>query len=331
MSSILKKLAILTVFGLTAGFLTHAQLPLSIGLSLSATPASPSPGETVTIKAFAPSFSKETARFSWTVNGAYRADFSGTGRNSIQLTAPDNASSIRIALTVSDQNAQESTALTIPVSNLTLLWFADTTAPLWYKGKTLPTPGSKVSVIAIPAVVLGGRTLPSSELIFRWSVGDQKNLLTGAGQDVFTFETSKFANDAHYIQVEIEDTGGRMQKEGSILVRLGRPHVALYASSPLGGTEYRSSPSFIFRRPDALSDIIAEIFFFPKQAKQKLNYQWQINGNDITQTETPQNPNILTVDARQYNVTSIPLTISVRESDNVLAPLISNTATLIFE
>jgi hypothetical protein len=321
---------LLLTIGLVAGFFARAQLFIPAAVSLNAAPSSPSPGETFTVEAFTPSFPKETTRFSWTVNGQPRSDLSGFGRNSIELDAGSTGSVIRINLTVSGPSgAQNTTTLSVPISDLSLVWFAETLTPKWYKGKALPTPGSTVTVVALPDITIAGRALGTAELIFRWSVGDQKNVLTGLGENVFDIQTSSFPKASHQIRLVVEDTTSRVRKEKDLLVVLREPHLSLYAVSPLGGIEHRSSQPFLFQKSGGLLDIAAEPFFFPYTSKRDLTYQWQVAGTAIA-GETPENPHILTLDTSLFS-DSLALTATVQDKKNTLTQNISKTITLFLE
>lgn len=264
-------------------------------VSLVADPSSPSPRTQYTITASTPTFDKDLANFDWVIDGKARPDFSGVGANEITLSAGAVGSLTKIGVSVSRPTGDGgSSSLTVIPSELSLPWIAETSAPAWYRGKALPTPGARVSVITVPRIIIGGSALNPDSLIYRWRIDSDKESLVGSGKRVFSFTASTLPQTTHQIDVSVEDLNGRIHKEGRALITTDAvPRVVLYASSPLGGAEPRSAGSAAAR--SGLFDIIAEPFFFPLSSVASLGYDWNIDGNPAP--ASVQNPRIATIDA----------------------------------
>ena len=232
-------------------------------LVLLSSPESPSPGETVTIQANTPTLDKNRLFFDWVVDGKRRADFSDLGKNSIKLTAGNVGSIIRVTVNVTGADKEVKPAsLNINVSDLALTWTAETYVPPWYKGKALPTQNSVVRVAAIPKLVIGGSAVSPENLIYNWSLDDQENIVSGIGLQIFRFRMSDLPRSNHQIEVTVQDNRGIIHKNGRLLLGTVRPQAKIYASSPLGGIEFRSSPLFTFIKLPGLLDFVIEPFFF---------------------------------------------------------------------
>lgn len=285
---------VITIAVLAAASTAHAQA-IPPPVSLVADPSSPSPRSQFTVTASTPTFDKDLASFQWTVDGKTRPDFAGVGANEITLTAGAIGSLTKIGVSVSRPTGDGgASTLTVIPSELSLPWIADTSVPLWYRGKALPTPGAAVHIIAVPRIIIGGSALNPDTLIYRWRIDSDKDSLTGAGKRVFSFTASTLPETTHQIDVSVEDIDGRIHKEGRVLITTDAvPRIVLYASSPLGGTEPRSAGSATAR--SGLFDVIAEPFFFPLSSIASLTYDWTIDSNAVP--ASPQNPRIVTVDA----------------------------------
>lgn len=298
-------------------------------LALSSTPQSPSPGETVTIEANTPTLDKDRLFFEWTVDGKNRSDLSGLGKNLIKLAAGTVGSSLRIVVSISGADREiKPASLVINVSDLSLVWFAETYVPRWYKGKALPTQSSIVRVVAVPKIIIGGAALRPESLIYSWSLDDEENALSGIGEQVFRFKMSDFPKTTQQIEIMVEDSERIIRKKGRILLTATAPEVKIYASSPLGGVEFRSGPFFTFTTLRGLLDFVVEPFFFAVSSRKNLSYRWQIASEEVQ--GTPDNPYLLTVDTTGQVAGTIPISVTVDDANDII-PSALNTLSLILQ
>lgn len=313
-NAMMARLTIINVIfaGLLGICVAHAQV-VPPPISLSASPSSPAPRTQFIVSAATPTFDKDFAAFDWTVDGKARPEFSGVGKTEITLTAGAVGSVTRVSVTASRNNQDTANAsLTVIPSDLALPWIAQTSVPKWFRGKALPTPGSVVSIIAVPRITVAGAALNPDALIYRWRIDSDKESLVGAGKRVFTFTASDLPQTTHQIDVSVEDIDGRIRKEGRVLITTdASPRVALYPSSPLGGAEPRLAGSASTR--PGLFDVIAEPFFFPLSSVPSLSYTWNVDGNGVA--ASVQNPRLVTVDATRRAHQTIPVSMTVRATD----------------
>ena len=282
-------------------------------VSIVASPPAPSPGEAVAVTAATPSFDRHTAYFTWVVDGRQRPDLSGTGKNSIELTAGNVGSSQRVAVSVSRKNGGTGVAggeavLTIRVADLTLTYTAETWTPVWYRGKALPVPDATIGIIAIPDFVVDGRRIPPERLIYRWGLDDEHNALSGIGEQVFRIRASDMPGTSHEVKVRVEDEDGKVRKEGVFYVVPHTPRLVIYNSSPLGGIEFRTAERFSGGR--GLFDFVAEPFFFPVAGRNDLAWEWQVDGRPFAANAGT--PHIITVDTGGYPEGQLSVTAGVQ-------------------
>lgn len=313
------KIILISSFLVVTGLFTHAQF-LPKAVSLSATPSSPSPGDTVTIEAATPIFDKNSAVFSWIINGKPRPDISGMGKNIISLSAGKLGTALQVTVTVIRETGQGGQAtIAIPIADLALTWFAETHVPKWYKGKALPIENSIISVIAIPSIVIGGARIQPKNLIYKWSLDDEINALTGVGQDVFRIKTSLFPKETYHVNLVIEDTGKRVRKEENIFLTTFSPRAVVYPYSPLGGIEPRHGVGYIFIKNSGLIDFIAEVFNLPISSPRDLQYNWKVKNAGVV--GSPENQQLLTLDTESETDAQIPLSVTIEDPKRDLPSL----------
>ncbi|MEK7172831.1 MAG: hypothetical protein AAB740_02550 [Patescibacteria group bacterium] len=284
-------------------------------VSLNVSPLSPSPGENVSVIASTPTLDKDTAVFTWIVDGKTRSDLSGQGKDSFVYTAGGVGSISRILVKISSPAITTSEAeATVYVEDLALTWQANTYVPKWYKGKALPVPGSIISFVALPRFILGGAGLRPESLIYRWTLdGEQK--LAGLGKNVFRVQTSELPNSAYRVGVVVEDSSKVIHKEEETIVTLVLPELVVYPATPLGGAEIRQAASDLLATARGLLDLVAEPFFFSVSSKNDLGFNWTIADNPVQ--GQPRNPYLLTVDTGSQPTGSIPISVTSRDLVNL--------------
>ncbi len=321
------QIVFLTSVVLLSGTLAHAQI-LPDPLSLVSAPSSPSAGEKYTVTASTPTFDKNTALFDWVVDGRARPDLSGLGKNSVTLSAGPVGSAVRLGVRVLRPGQTLNSSLVVRPANLSLVWFAKTYTPRWYKGKALPIQNSVVNIVAVPEVVLDGVRIRPENLIYRWSLGDQKNIVSGVGENVFSIQTSEFPRSQHHIRIVVETLDKDLRKETGIFITPGNPLVSLYASSPLGKIEPRRTISALATAERGLLDFETEPFFFSASSKKDLVYRWRVGGAGTQ--GTAENPSILTLNTERQPRGTISISVTVDDFE-ALIPAVIKTLNLILQ
>lgn len=288
--------------------------------SITTIPSSPAPGETVMLQAVTPIFDKDTTFYEWTINGKFRADLSGRGKYSTEAVAGPVGSAISVSVraTASDKSVATMSS-TIRVSSLALVWSADTSIPPWYTGKALASPGSAVTVIAMPEIVIAGKTVAPKNLVYQWGLGDEKQYASGVGKQSIQIQTSQSPGASHWVRVIVEDIGRTVKKEGSIFITNRDPSLSIYRFSSAGGTEYRSAQTVTqIAKGEALT-FIAEPYYIPDK-KADIRYQWDIGGLKVE--GAPENPHILTIQTEALPAARTLISLLISSVKNAgLAPI----------
>lgn len=297
-------------------------------VSLSASPASPSPGESVTIRAATPTFDKNSGVFNWAVEGKSRPDLSGLGKDTITLRAGDVGSLLKVEVSVSSPSGSGETSLTLPVSDLALTWFAQTYVPPWYKGKALPSARSIVNIIAIPQVKLRGAFIRPENLIYHWSLDDEEDIFSGVGEQVFKIKISDLPGTSHAVRVVIEDAGKEFRRAGEFFIVPASPHLEIYRSSPLGGIEFRSAGGAVSSSLRGEIDFAAEPFYFPVQRKSALRFRWEVGGASVL--GSVENQSLLSLNTQGSPAGLVSLRALI-DSKDVFTSSLSRTITLFLQ
>lgn len=327
MKSIIKIL-ILVAFLFAANTL-QAQFTIPENAALSANPLYPSPGETFQVIAQAPAFNKNSSNFSWIINGRVRSDLSGIGKNTISLTAGEVGSVIKILVNITAPDGRNASARLIVVpAELVLHWIAETYTPKWYEGKALPVQNSVVKIIALPRIVIGGVLQSPNNLIYHWSLDDQKEALVGKGEKIFRIITSDLPKITHTVSVTVEDLNQKIVKKGKILITNREPKANIYHTNPLGGIDPRSTVQLFTTSERGLLDFQIEPFFFPVLSRNNLKFLWQVAGLEVE--GSPENPYILTLDTKQQNASVIPISVEIDDQEPLI-PSVLKTMTLILK
>lgn len=284
-------------------------------VSIFAQPASPSPGESFTVRADSPISDTNSSYFRWYVNGLARPELSGYGKNEIALVAGALGSKTTVRADITPQNqATSGGVVVVPVSDLSLTWSADTYTPKWYKGKALATPKSTVRVAAVPEIFIAGQLVPVEKLVFEWFINSGR-VLSGSGEDVLEFETDDYSATTHPVQVRVRDFQNIIFKSASVSITTTKPRLVLYPFSPLGGIEPRAHAAATPIEKAGEVDLALEPFFFTPQSKRNLSYTWTVGG--ISMAGRAENPFLLSLDASHYSSDNISISVAVEQIEKI--------------
>ena len=249
-------------------------------------PEAPQPGNTVVIQVQGVGAFLGDANIIWQQDG--KTVKSGVGESKFVFVAGPVGSktTVKVTITSSTQGTFTKTFAISP-SSINMLWEADTSAPWWFKGKTLYTSGSNLTVTALPQVSSGGKGLSSNVLSYQWKIngtpstqgsGLGRNRITFAGNQLLPGETADV--DVYY--------AGTLVGHGSITIPASKAQLGLYVRDPLRGTLFDSA----LRNSVSLSSteftIEAVPFNFANSslANGSVPFAWKLNGNDTTGPQT---------------------------------------------
>lgn len=255
----------------------------------------PDPGETVTVSVRSSDIDLDRSSFRWSVNGAIPRDAQqGIGAKSYSFAAGKTGTNYSVSVTVTPPaGAALSKTTAVRSFDMPMYWWADSVAPAWFRGKTLPSVGSETTVAALP-------NLPGvnpKTLLYSWEfnnnfIGSQ----SGIGKNTFRF-APQFAGVRETVKVRVQNANGSIDKEGTAVIPEFEPFVRVYEFKPLEGVEFIRALTVRAARGGETIDVVAEPFFFPLRNLADLAFRWRVNGADVA--SAAERPEILTVQSEE--------------------------------
>jgi len=155
-----------------------------------------------------------------------------------------------------------------------LTWSSNSYIPPDYEGLAMPTRGSQISVFVLPTKKLSS---DPEKLNYRWLLDDEiASWASGQGKSVFSFRATKWSDDYHAVQVQVLN-GESVIWRKTISIKVSNAE----AIFKLAGSPY-STKEMISTKTGQTIKIFSLPFFFNVKSLSDLNFQWQIDGQDLT-------------------------------------------------
>jgi len=222
---------------------------------------------------------KDTALYTWTVNG--RVVEQGAGRDRITITA--GAIGVRTTVSVSvsmSGGAVETRTRTILPGELDLVWEGNTYTPPFYLGKPLATGDSTVTIAAFPNLVVSGARVGASSLVYQWFVNNsQTPYRSGRGLSSITLSPPLF-NSPFSVRAVASTQDGTVAVQQSVVIAPQEPEILFYEKHPLLGTLFNVSLVNPFQLLE--DEVTFRIFPLFVVDPTKTLYSWEVAGDAVT-------------------------------------------------
>jgi hypothetical protein len=260
-----------------------AQAGPTDGLDIRVSPTTPAPGARTTVTLTSTSFDLGSSQIAWTLDG--NASAAGPGERSFTFTMGPAGRSTVIGITVTPrQGARITRTLTFRPASVTLLWEADTYTPPLYKGRALYSAGAGIRILAIPSVLTSsGASVPSSELIFKWQIGEQAYAdRSGLGRDTLLITGSQLREE-ELVGVTVLRRDGSEAAAAAIRIPATAPLARLYRADELRGVRYERALAGEEPLTTTETTIVAEPYFLSGNARMQpgFTYAWSLNGKEV--------------------------------------------------
>jgi hypothetical protein len=295
-----------------------SQIPdLEEQISTDVSPASPKPGDNVTITLSAFGTDLNAANISWSVNGSTIKH--GLGQRVLNVLAGKAGSRVEIVATIQPLNGNTITkTFSINPETVDMIWEAHTYTPPFYKGKALFSPQENVVFVAMPNLkASSGGSVNPNNVTYTWRqntqvVGDR----SGYGVNAFSYAGGILASPV-IIDVNVNDEGGD-NAENYISLAPTDTTMALYEDSPIYGVLFNNelSGGFDFGSKEERT-VAAYPFYFGASGKSDsdLSYVWTINGSQIS---VPERQNEMTLRNTNGETGISILGSSITNTSNIL-------------
>ena len=277
-------------------------------------PETPGPRETVLIEVQGVGSFLGSATITWSQDG--KVVKSGVGERSYAFTA--GALGTRSTVRVSIDSSQGSFVRTFIISPslVNLVWEADTSVPVLYRGKALYSAGSPVKVVAFPSAYSGSARILSSALSFQWSRGGAAvPEQSGLGRSTFSFMGDQL-QAAETVAVEVYYGTAKVAR-GEVTIPASNPKIVFYQRDALRGTLYDTAIPAAIQLVGKELTVQAEPYYFAMSAKRtgQLSYVWTLNGAETTGPDAAQGLLTLRQTGSGEGAASLGVTVQNNSSD----------------
>jgi len=252
-------------------------------VSISATPAAPGPGESVDLTLISYSVNLDSSKIIWYVDGV--ATKEGYGEKSMTVIAKKNGENTIIKATAENADGiiVEATKEISPAS-VDIIIEPITYTPPFYQGKQLFVAQSQARLIAMPNIVVDGKSVNSDNLVFKWSKnGIVLGSESGLGKNSIIIEGSIPIRDIE-VGLQVLNTSGKVVAATSKTILVNSPKIVFYEENSLYGILFNKSLNngyYLGLKEEV--DVIAKPFFFSftSDVDNDALYKWYLNGNYI--------------------------------------------------
>lgn len=259
-------------------------------------PRHPSPGERVRFSLSSNLLNLEYTNIVWKQNG--KEIGGGTGMVEFEINTGALGVKQIISADVSDKNLNAHAEAVIIPTQVDLLYDADSYIPPFYKGRALPSAGSRIRMQAIAQFKRADGTLvPESGIAYTWKQNDRiMNAVSGRGKSSATFDAPSLFG-AHTIVVSAVSSDGTFSGETSVVIPSVDPIVLLYEDDPLFGVMYHHALANNAVIGDSERAFIGVPHFAPIRtlSDTQISYEWRINNRKVV--ADPKKQSTLTINA----------------------------------
>jgi hypothetical protein len=281
----------LSVFLLIAVFLfgtapvnTDAQVAsVSDGrLSLSLSPRIPGPDTQVTARVENYTIDIQRAPISWSTSDGQKLQ--GIGESYFTFTTTKTGIRQQITVSVTTPSGTVLTeTMSITPASIDLLVEADTYTPPFYKGRSLFTHQSSVTVSAIPEILSNGTSLNPNNLLFTWEKNNKViQQASGVGKSSISFVGS-VVSQPFSVTVTAESLTSGVVARKQITVEPHTPQVVIYENNPVYGSVFEKAVAntFLFDREEVGLTAIPYFFSVNTRSDGNLLYTWMENDTEL--------------------------------------------------
>jgi hypothetical protein len=251
-------------------------------------PETPGPYQEVTAKIEASGLDLNSSKITWKIDGVVLQN--GLGQKSTVFSTGEIGNRSTISATIDSSAGTFSKSVTVYPSEIDFLWQGETYTPPFYKGRSLWTSQSTLTLVAIPHVTAStgnGERSPST-LIYRWSQnGKVLGSLSGKGQNSLVI-TDSILSIPQNIKLEILSDQNKLLSRSSIVLTPTRPSLVIYEKNPLYGISFHKEVGSEYQmRGKETTFTTYPLFFGVKDRNSSvINYLWRTNTGIVNAEHT---------------------------------------------
>jgi hypothetical protein len=242
-------------------------------------PEIPKPGDEVTITTeLYGDIDLNTTLITWKVNGV--VELKGVGKKEFIFIMGNTGKVTTVEFEADPKNAPLITkTFTFAPVDVDILWQANTYTPPFYKGKALFTPEANVTFIALPNIIIGGKRVDPSDVVYKWKVDrtvDGAN--SGFGRNSYDYTGSIILRPV-LIQAEVyAATNDSFKGINGFQLSHVFPQALVYEDNPLYGILFNKALRNQYTIKDDEVELSVIPYFFSTEGKNSaVTYKWNLN------------------------------------------------------
>ena len=256
---------------------------LDEGMSVSITPETPKPNQTVTITTESFMNDMSYSKTSWYVNDKLRS--SSIGQKTFSFDNGPLGSRTVVRLDVVNQNGTTfSKTFTFSAGEVTLIPEPLSYTPPFYPGKSLFSYEGTIRIVAIPNILKpNGTKFKPEELVYTWKRGQGTDpVASGYGKDYMLYTGDIIARPAK-IEVLVSDVENTVHSQESIVLEARDPELYIYENNSTLGTLFNKAITDKFNLLDQEVSFFASPFNFSNPNTEG-EMTWSVNGQKSSET-----------------------------------------------
>lgn len=256
-------------------------------------PNNPDPYEKVTIKLYSYTIDIDKASITWQNNSGIIKSGIGDKKHVFNAPGADSTIYFDIFIKPAQQSLSIKKRITINPSDIDIIWESiDGYSPPFYKGKSMPTKGSMLKVVAIPNS--NTITSKSGQIDYTWK-NNNKTIeeASGYNKNAYIFKNSLF-DTINNLEVEASSVSGNYNAQKEIEIPVYDPSLVFYKKSPTDGILFNKGIiEDFFMREDQVTFFSSPYNLALIGNENLFNYEWK--ANDKTLSITPSKKNEITI------------------------------------
>jgi hypothetical protein len=253
-------------------------LPLGIKeqFSFTITPNNPTLGDEVLIKAISYGSDISNKNISWYKNNILEE--SGLGQNTFSFTLDTINENTNIRAEISTNSGIIKRDFSFNGGSIDLLIEPQTFTPPFYKGKSWPTLGSLIKIVAIPDIYINGIKKESNDFSYNWEINGE-NLSGGYAynKNVMYYEPG-LLEESLQISLSVSPTDSGLEISTLKDISLKKPLIANYLHSSTLGILFNSMLIGSFNIEIDEFQIKTIPYFFSNKDVESLIYKRTVSG-----------------------------------------------------
>lgn len=150
----------------------------------------------------------------------------------------------------------------------TLSWSASSFVPPEYKGRALPTQGSKIKIVASPL----NSSVNPEKMIYLWLLdNEEQGWANGKGKNYFSFTAKKPGGARYQIEVKVMDENENLIERLFLTVKIHDPEILILNEEKI------YQPKTLSAKINEELKLIGAPLFFNIASLEELNFSWKEN------------------------------------------------------